>query len=200
MELKHPKVLEAAKALTTAQSGKEQQTLMSHVVPSKPPPPVISQTGVSERLIKFIITTDQPFNICENQEFLDLMKYISRDHKEVIVPRRKTLRTMIHARYEEEKEKLKRELQENEGRISLITDCWTSKNQIPYHGVLACWIDNNWVMNTTLLDLSILEGPHTGENLSKELGDLLTKFDLWKKVIFGIIGPSISALITITMG
>lgn len=74
------------------------------------------------------------------------------------------------------------ELLENPGKISLIIDCWTSSNQIAFQGIIATWIDSDWNMQTALLDLTIIDGPHTGENLATELANVVSDYELWGKV------------------
>lgn len=182
MQIKHnksPKDL-MAERISTVESS--QMTLSSIVVPTKPPPQPVTQTGFIDRLINFIIATDQPFNIVENEEFCELVKYVSKSNDNIKMPKRKSVKKLIHDKFVEERKKLQTELQQNDGKISLMIDCWTSKNQHPYQGVIVSWIDPEWKMNTTILDLTLLEGSHTGHNIAKELDATITEFDLWKKV------------------
>ncbi len=182
-----------AERLSTVESS--QMKLSSHVVPIKPPPQPVTQTGFVDRLINLIIATDQHFNVVENEEFCEVIKYVSRNNDKIKMPNRKSVKKTIHEKFVQEREKLKNELQQNDKKVSLMIDCWTSKNQHPYQGVIVSWIDTAWIMNTTILDLTLLEGAHTGHNIAKELDVTITEFDLWKKVTlnqiycFGVNSP-----------
>jgi hypothetical protein len=66
--------------------------------------------------------------------------------------------------------------------VSFILDCWTSATQVAYHGVLARWVDGKNV-HETILDMDILNGSHTGENLAGSFIRVLTDFNCLEKII-----------------
>ena len=63
-------------------------------------------------------------------------------------------------------------------RISLTFDGWTSSTMIPFIGVTAHYVDENWRMNTALLFFGELPGSHSGENLAKCLYDIIVEYDI----------------------
>ena len=69
------------------------------------------------------------------------------------------------------------------GKISLVVDCWKSRNQISYHGILAAWITNDWKFEEVLLDMDIIQGSHTGKILSKYLIRILKDFKIVYRVL-----------------
>ena len=59
-------------------------------------------------------------------------------------------------------------------KLSFSTDCWTTKNTlIPFMGITAHWISDDWVKKHLCVKLIHLQGTHTGENLSDAFTDEL---------------------------
>jgi hypothetical protein len=56
------------------------------------------------------------------------------------------------------------------GRLSLTTDTWLARNYWEFTTVTGHWIDENWIHNSTILDLIELKEPiHSGEYLAEML-------------------------------
>ena len=62
---------------------------------------------------------------------------------------------------------------------------WMSKNQLPFLGIMAHWIDLKWILNLILIDFRELSEPYPGKNLEEmfELSyrnfGILTKVQSW---------------------
>ena len=54
--------------------------------------------------------------------------------------------------------------------------------QLPFLGITAHWIDNDFKIQSRVLELVHLRGPHTGENLAKAIADMLRDFQIMGKV------------------
>lgn len=78
---------------------------------------------------------------------------------------------------------MKLSLQDNESKVSYVIDCWTSSNQHPFQGVIARWVNNDWELCSTVLDLTILNGSHKGENIAAFFYDVLKDYSLLEKVL-----------------
>jgi hypothetical protein len=178
---KHPnQFIELSK---TNEEQEKQTTITKHLVPEKPRAQPVTKDGVRVRLAKLVVGADLPFNITEDEFFIDFVSYVTRQNPNVVpLPGRSTVKLDIEQLYQTRLEALISELVNNEGKISLIVDCWTSSNQNSYQGVVATWVDNTWKMQSCVLDLSILEGSHTGDNLATELDKVMVRFNLWPKV------------------
>ena len=65
---------------------------------------------------------------------------------------RNTLKSDIMRGYKEEKEKLKKLISSQEGRVAITSDMWTSKHQKKgYMAVTAHFIDNDWTLQSRLI-------------------------------------------------
>lgn len=143
----------------------------------------ISKEVFLQKLLAFMVCCDEPFTLTENEYFKDLINYVSGGNDECRLFCAKTTKKRFTELYEEYKAKMKSTLQNNEGKISFIIDCWTSSNQIPFQGVIARWINNDWELCSTVLDLTILEGSHEGKNLAHAFWDVLKEFNLREKIL-----------------
>lgn len=73
--------------------------------------------------------------------------------------------------------------QDAPGKISFVLDGWSSSNSYAFQGVIAEWIDRNWELQETVIDLDILIGQHTGLNLANSFSKLLEELNLTGKVL-----------------
>ena len=63
-------------------------------------------------------------------------------------------------------------------------DAWTSSNYIPFLGITAHWITNEWELKNTLVDFVKLEGPHSGQNIKEVFLNSLNNLGITTKVNF----------------
>lgn len=145
--------------------------------------PLFDPEEFQTKLVKFIVNTDQPFSLVEDEDFKDIIHYITNQEYELKLPKRRAIRTLIHEAYTKEFEKIKTQLLENDSKISFSVDCWSSSNGYAFQGVVAHWITDDWQLQTVVLDLSIIEGSHSGANLAESFGNVLTRFEIWSKLL-----------------
>lgn len=74
-------------------------------------------------------------------------------------------------------------LQNNEGKVSYVVDCWTSSNQFPFQGVVAKWISDDWQMCSAVVDLTVLQGSHKGKYIAKAFWDVLKEYGVCHKLL-----------------
>jgi len=142
----------------------------------------LTEDCFKESLVKFIVTSNQPFTLVEEEDFRNLISLISKNEDVTRIPCAKTIKSWVRDMYERELARLKEKLASNSSKISFSIDCWTSSNQIPFQGVVGSWIDGDWKLRYCVLDLTILEGSHTGENIADAFIKVLTEFNLLSKL------------------
>ncbi len=69
-------------------------------------------------------------------------------------------------------------------KISFTLDAWTSSNYIPFLGITAHWISDNWKLKNTIIDFVKLEGPHSGKNIKEVFLNSLNNLGITTKVNF----------------
>ena len=79
-----------------------------------------------------MICCDEPFTLTENEYFRYLIDYTSGKNDKCRLFSAKTTKGHISDLYNEFKSNVKASLQNNEGKISFVIDCWTSSNQYPF--------------------------------------------------------------------
>lgn len=154
-------------------------------LPQKEKPKIepITHQGFKEKLIAFIIDTNQAFSVVESKRFIDLIAYCSGQNQYCNIVKRTQTTNWVTELYGEEKTNLKTELKQNAGKVSFILDGWTSPNQKAFLGIIACWITDEWELRHAPLDLAILEGEHSGENIASAFAAVLDDYDLWDKML-----------------
>jgi hypothetical protein len=73
---------------------------------------------------------------------------------------------------------LKEKLHLTKSKIHLSSDTWTSEEGTNYVAVVAHFLDEKNKLQTALLDLWPLKGPHTGENIAKVLSTVIESYDI----------------------
>lgn len=132
------------------------------------------------KLIKWIVKTDQPFSIVDNDEFEDMMEYLKKD---IGIKSRRTIMRRLEVIYKQKKEELKMELGSFKSKFSLTCDLWTSKNNLSFFGFTIHFIDNEWKMQQRLLAFKFFEEEHDGKSLSKEMIAVLLEFGIADRLL-----------------
>ena len=125
-------------------------------------------------LATLIITDELPFRFVEGEGF---RKFCQVMQPKFAVPSRITIARDCLKLYYEEKEKLNKEIK-NE-RICLITDCWTSIQNINYMYLTAHWIDSDWKLHKRILNFCQIPN-HKGETIGKMVESCLIEYGIDK--------------------
>ena len=74
-------------------------------------------------------------------------------------------------------------IQALKSKIGIASDRWTSKNSVyVYNGVVGFWINNDWHLVETVLDLIHLDSNHTGAGVGKLMFKSMKKCGVTKKI------------------
>ncbi|GBN69658.1 hypothetical protein AVEN_32407-1 [Araneus ventricosus] len=107
----------------------------------------------------------QPFNVENDRGF---RAFVSDLNPSYSLPSRDTIvNTLLPAIYEQVSHDVRQSCCTIK-KSCLTTDCWTSANNESFMSVTAHYLDDEFKMNSLLLDVSILFVPHTSANLSSE--------------------------------
>ncbi|XP_051811807.1 zinc finger BED domain-containing protein 4-like [Acanthochromis polyacanthus] len=132
-----------------------------------------------ERIVNMIIKDCQPLSIVEDEGYRELMEFIMPSY---VLPTRKTLKIMIGQKYEEKKEKVKKEL-ESAAAVSLTADMWTSIDMEAYLAVTCHYIHSEThTMSTSVLGVEHFPQLHTAENLAQAKQKITEDWAIAEKV------------------
>ena len=96
---------------------------------------LITQNEVMDRVLKFFISGNIAFNQADNPYFRDLVSLITCDNNINVRVNRSNVTNRLHKSAADAKSDLMVTLMENESKISLALDCWTSRNNIAFLGM-----------------------------------------------------------------
>lgn len=136
---------------------------------------MFSQERFREALLKWIVVSDQPFTEAKQEEFVEMINSLNPS-AELISD--KTVKRDLIAKYLEKVEEIKLLISEVPGKYSFTVDAWTSKNVHPFMAIRVHWISKEWELKSVLLDLSHIDGQHTGSNLRKIFVECLKRFNI----------------------
>lgn len=166
----------SAIAMTTEKRFRVQSNLHGFV---SRPISINRQKDLNKSLINMITTDLQPFSIVDDKGF---KKFVSDLNSNYVLPSRTTLtRQLLPQAYECRLEEVKAEVSTAE-YIALTTDTWTSRATESYIAITAHFIDNNFILQSYLLDCCKFSENHTAENLRNQLLVLTKEWNIEKKI------------------
>lgn len=139
-----------------------------------------SNEAFKEVLVNMIARKCLPFILVEDGDFRTMVRMLRPGTN---VPSANTIKNETMKIFNAEKARMRALLQETPGKLSFTVDVWTSANVEAFLGVTVHWIDKEWCLQDTLLDLVPLEGPHTGENLCTEFVGVCSDFGILTKLL-----------------
>ena len=114
------------------------------------------------RLAKALVRGDHPFSLVDQPEFRLVFNLLRPG---VAVPAAYTVRCDVVKHYRDQVDRVGERLRKVGSKISVTLDCWTSSNNKAFLGITGHYIDDDWVLQSLVLDFVPLCGEHTGENL-----------------------------------
>lgn len=117
------------------------------------------------KVAEFIARDARPISLVEGEGFRSLMKFLEPDYE---LKCRTTTTALIKEMYKNAVERLKIKLGKTE-YIAFTTDMWTSMQNIAYMCVTAHWLNENWELESAILQTRETPERHTGENISIRL-------------------------------
>lgn len=150
-----------------------------------------TSSGLKSRVVKYdanefrelvalaIVQHDLPFQFVE---YVGIRKCFSYLHPDVKHITRNTIKADVLKMFKREKQKLRCELADIPGRISLTSDCWTSLVTDGYISFTAHYVDMSWTLQKRILNFSFLPPPHTGIHLCDHIFSLLKDWRIQKNI------------------
>ena len=106
-----------------------------------------------EALIKYQVRNYQPYSLVENRDFLDYSHSLNPKAK---IPGQHAYRMLVHDKYLTFQDKLDTKI-ENQ-KLAVTTDGWTSKSKHSYYAYTLHWIDENFVLQSCPLAITVCKG------------------------------------------
>ncbi|KAJ7954601.1 Zinc finger BED domain-containing protein RICESLEEPER [Quillaja saponaria] len=127
-----------------------------------------------------IILHEYPLSIVDHIGFKRCSTALQPSFK---VVSRNTIKEDIMKIYESKKEVTMKFMEDNEGRVAITTDMWTTSNQKKgFMAITAHYIDASWTLQSRILKFFHVLCPHTKEKLCQVLFDCLLHWNITKKI------------------
>ncbi|KAH7688738.1 Tam3-transposase (Ac family) protein [Dioscorea alata] len=139
----------------------------------------VDQKIARDLLAAAVIKHDLPFSFVEYDGIRAWIKYVNPDDACIS---RNTLVSDITRMYMREKGKLKHVLGNIQNRICLTSDVWTAYTSEGYICLTGYFVDENWKLNSKILNFAKFPPPHTGVELAAKLFEFLKEWGIEKKV------------------
>jgi hypothetical protein len=94
----------------------------------------IGQNDLLSKVLRFFISANIPFNVADNPYFQELIQ-TAQSKNDVQMVNRKNIRQQLRKMAVSAKEDLMTTLMQNDSKVSLALDCWTSKNNYAFLGM-----------------------------------------------------------------
>ena len=122
----------------------------------------------------------QPVSIVEDKGFTSFVRQLDERYE---LPRRRTImRDMLPKMYDEQKLKLQTIL-DGVPNIALTSDIWTSNQSQRYITITAHMLTHDWRPKSFVLQTRQMNHAHTGVNISDELKQCTTEWNIDDKII-----------------
>lgn len=171
-------------------------------------PRIFDPTRFDDLLVRFVVTTKQPFTIVKSPALQELLNHATMASiSQVKLPSDDSMAAKVKPIFSfyfssffttssiicnstvyQTKRKygdIEQEviaLFEDIAKVSFTVDGWTSPFQDDFLGVTAHWIDKEWHQKELVIGFEPLNGAHTGENLAEALVNVIERFNLSEKL------------------
>lgn len=88
----------------------------------------------------------------------------------------------LDAEFRKMRENLTKILKSNESKFSFTVDAWWARNRASYYGITIHFIDNDWNLVSTTLDIVASKGKHSGRDIANMFWSILEDFGIVDKV------------------
>jgi hypothetical protein len=132
--------------------------------------------------LDWVIDLDLTFRQATHRRTRALFGFATEEVDRIIPQSATTLSSWIRDAWENEytgrRTFLKNRLHLATSKIHISTDVWTSEEKTNYLAVVAHFLDEHYKLQTILLDLPCLKGPHSGENIAALLSKVIDFYDI----------------------
>ena len=129
----------------------------------------------------WVIDLDLTFRQATHQRTHDIFANYMEDVSKILPKSPSTLGSWVKEKWVGDTGRrvwLKEKLHIATSKIHMSMDAWTSEEGTNYLAIVAHFLDENHKLQTALLDLPPLKGPHSGENIARALSVVIDFYDI----------------------
>ena len=149
--------------------------------------PIIDFERLKQRLIEWIVVMHITFSQVENEWFRRFLEVLSPSLANWIPQSGNTVKNWILTEFKRRQKEIRNQLQISKSRIHLSFDLWTSPNHMTFVGVVGHYMSSQYKVETVLLGLRRLRGPHSGENIAEAVIDVIRKYEITDRIGYFVL-------------
>ncbi|KAF8751058.1 hAT family C-terminal dimerization region [Rhizoctonia solani] len=143
----------------------------------------ITSEGLAWYIAELIADQDLAFNLVQAKTFRRLLCYVGQGNIQASdIPERRTVSKVSSDLSQNEKDRLKEDMKQAQGRISLTSDLWTDVMERPFMAITSHYVNAVDEDVATLIAFRIVEGAHAGVILARHIFRVLKEYDIVHKI------------------
>ncbi|KAL9687260.1 hypothetical protein QQ045_031659 [Rhodiola kirilowii] len=131
-------------------------------------------------LVDFIIRGELPFTFVDTHDFKGMIQRAFAPQFSGFSSA--TCKRDVMKRFDACKSEMVKYFDTFNGKLSLTSDMWSSRQKMGYMSLTAHFIDKNWIMQKRILSFKMVEYPHSGETLANHAYEELIAWRINEKV------------------
>lgn len=137
---------------------------------------------IESLFVRWIATNNQALRIVECPEFRAFLTYLNTNVNMWLPNSHTTSGQWVLNQFKIEKERIRLRLHSSRCKIHISLDIWTSPNTLPILGVVAHYISEDNQLESAVLSLTEIQGPHDGDNISLLVEGILEDWGIISKL------------------
>jgi hypothetical protein len=113
-----------------------------------------------------VASCNLPLRFVQCEVFREFIEYLNPTGNALLPESHTKIQEWLIRQFQAGKEQIKQLLQLARTAIHLSLDMWTSTNHLAILGIIAHYISEEGTLQECLLAMKVVDGRHTGENLS----------------------------------
>ena len=142
---------------------------------------------LKQRLIQWIVVMHISFSQVENDWFRDFLAVFNTKLAALIPKSGNTVRVWIMQDFQRRRSDIEKQLKESRSLIHLSYDLWTSPNHLALVAVIGHYVSSEYKVETTLLGLRRLKGPHSGENIAEAMVAVAKTYEIMDQIGYFVL-------------
>ena len=124
-----------------------------------------SESRLQDAILSWVVLNNISYRSLNSPTFKDMIEMAGRSSTHALkhILTRKTAAENMHSKAQAAREELKKHLALIKSQILISLDRWTSPNNIAFVGIVAHFINNDFVLRREVLGFDVVEGSHTGK-------------------------------------
>jgi hypothetical protein len=132
-----------------------------------------------DQVLATIVSMRAPFRSVEDREW---KKLALMQNPAFPLPSTTTMRTRLGSRATEVEDRLLQDVVPG-SKIAISLDGWSSTTRLSFMGIMAYYIDKDWVLREELIGFESLKDVHSGEVLARVVNKVFARYKLEGRII-----------------